>query len=232
MTVDAAAGGKPNSDAAQADKGGQSDAAATAAAAAAATAAADKATADKATADAAAAAEKDKNKGQELPARVVPDKYELKAPENARLSPSEVAEIARLAKAQQWTNAEAQEHLEAVHQSRIEQSTHFMQQLIADTDYGGDKLAETQRLANMALDRIRPKGTPRGDQLREILVNEGWGNNVHLTSLLADIGKLMDEDKPLKGLKPAAPAGDDGKTLGAKLYNHPDSVKIQEQTTR
>lgn len=234
----AAAGTKPNSDGAQADKGGQPDAAATAAAAAAATAAADKATADqpaadKATADAAAAAAADKDKKKdEPPARVVPDKYELKLPDAARVSPSEAKEIERLAKREKWTNEEAQQHLEAIHQGRLEQSTQFLQELNADADYGGDKLGETQRLATLALDRIRPKGTPRGDALRTLLVNEGLGNNLHVTSLLADIGKLMDEDKPLAGLKPRQPVGDQGKELGSKLYNHPDSVKINEQTTR
>lgn len=218
------AGAQANTEGAQADKGGQPDAAATAAAAAAAATAA--AAGDKG--DKGAEGDKGGKAKDEPPARVVPDKYTLKAPEQARLTAADITEIAALAKAEKWTNEEAQAHVDAVHQARIDESTRYLTDLTADKDYGGDKLAESQRLANMALDRIRPKGTPRGDALREILVNQGLGNNVHFVSMLADIGKLMDEDKPLSG-KTAAGAQKD---VGKSFYDHPTSIKLQEQTTR
>ena len=171
-----------------------------------------------------------KPKGEDPPARVVPDKYTLKAPEGAMLAATELSEIAALAKSEKWTNEEAQAHLEAVHQARVDESARYLTELTADKDYGGDKLAESQRLANMALDRIRPKGTARGDALRQILVHQGLGNNVHFVSMLADIGKLMDEDKPLGGKARGMDGG--AADRASKFYDHPTSQKLQEQTTR
>jgi len=167
------------------------------------------------------------DKGGQQAARVVPDRYTLKLPQDARISDSEVSEITALARDQQWTNEEAQQHLEAVHEERGRISTRYLEQLMADKDYGGEKLAETQRLANLVLDKIRPKGTARGDRLRTLLRNEGLGNHIEFVSVLADLGKLMDEDKGIAGR--AAGVGREGKSASERFYPHPDSRKLDEK---
>jgi hypothetical protein len=85
----------------------------------------------------------------------------------------------------------------------------------ADKEYGGDKWGETERLANQVLDRVRPVGTTRGDALRRLLHKSGYGNHIEVVSFLADLGKLMAEDKPTGG---AGGAGAEVTHAADKLY--------------
>jgi hypothetical protein len=133
-----------------------------------------------------------------------PEKYALTLPEGTRLDATDVAAVEQLAKANDWTNEDAQAEL-------VERSTafdaiaaRFLAETTADPDYGGDKLADTQRLANLALDRLQPKGTPRGDRTRAMLAKTGYGNHIAFVALMADVGKLMAEDSPIVG-RAAAP---------------------------
>lgn len=137
----------------------------------------------------------------EKPATGAPDKYALKLPEGAKdfLDTTDLASIEKLARSKNWTNEEAQAALEEHADALAGQSTAFRAQVEADPTYGGDKLEETQRLARTALDKIRPAGTPRGDAFRKLLVKSGYGNNLEVVSMLADLGKLMAEDQPGAG---------------------------------
>jgi hypothetical protein len=165
-------------------------------------AAADKAAADKATADAAAAAAAE---------RKAPEKYELKAPEGSTVN---LAQVEAIAREYNLPNEDAQSMVEAAHAMTVKQSETWLSELKADKTYGGDKLEETQRLANAFLDKVRPAGTPRGDGLRKLMAH-GVGNNLEVAALLADLGKMMREDGSIEG---APGGGDTAKTAADKLY--------------
>jgi len=155
----------------------------------------------------------------------VPDKYDLKLPAGAEawLDESDLAQISTVAKQHGWTNDEAQARLEEHADALVAQSAAFRAQVEADNDYGGDKLEQTQRLAAQVLDRVRPKGTPRGDALRKILVKSGYGNNLEVVSFLADLGKLMAEDQPTMR---SGGGGATNEDAASKLYDHPTSKAL------
>ena len=157
------------------------------------TAANDKAAADakaqtdadtKAQADAAAAASKP------------PEQYVLTVPEGGRVLARDVARIETIAKANGWTNDQAQAALDG-HAAEVDALNTAMQaETMADATYGGGHWPETQKLANSVLDKLRPAGTTRGDAFRSLLVTTGYGNSLEVISFLADLGKLMAEDRP------------------------------------
>lgn len=171
-------------DGAGAGKGGDGgDAAATAAAAAAA-----------------AASSGGKDGDQQVKPKA-PDSYTLTVPKGAEdyLDPTDLERHAEIAKANGWTNEEAQAYTEAVADAIAEQSAAFRSRTEADKTWGGTKLAETQQHASRFLDRIAPKGDPLGDEFRSILVKTGYGNNLAVIAAMARGGKMMAEDAPLSG---------------------------------
>lgn len=177
--------------------------------AAADTSAADKASADKAAADKEAA---DKNETPEAKAtreaaeqkaadeakNKPPEKYELKVGEDAAIfiDTEDLKLIEKVARDNGFTNEQAQRLIDDRASALAAQSDAFRGVTETDAVYGGDKLPETQRLAKVALDHLRPAGTPRGDAFRKILSKTGYGNNLEIVSLLADLGKQMAEDSP------------------------------------
>jgi len=159
-------------------------------------AAADKAAADKAAADAAAAAK-------------VPDKYELKLSDGSPLDPKvDVDQIAAFAKAQGWTNEQAQKHLEHVHaiasgltarQQEQQQKvftdlvTGWKAETLADKDLGGANQPKTEANVKRAMDRFAPEGSP----FRKLVDDTGYGNHKEFVRFVNAIGAAMAEDKPL-----------------------------------
>lgn len=127
-----------------------------------------------------------------------PEKYELKLPDGSLLADGDVARIEALARENNLPNDQAQSMLEATAATMAKQSEDWLAELTADKTYGGAKLEETQRLANAALDKVRPKGTPRGDAFRAML-GRGVGNNLEVMSFLADLGRMTKEDGPIEG---------------------------------
>lgn len=218
-----AAASTPAKPAGTTDDGKKPDAASTGdpgKAAAEGTSAEAKATADaaaKTKADADAAAEAAKKAGP-------PEKYDLKVPEGAEalVDAGMVTAMGTRAKAKGWTNEQAQAELDEVADAIAAQSAGFRTITEADPTYGGEKLQDTQRLANLALDRFAPKGTPHGDELRADLARSGYGNKLSVLAFIAQIGKAMAEDRP------GAPAGGGGsggeKSLTEHLYG-PEPAK-------
>jgi hypothetical protein len=141
----------------------------------------------------------DKKPAAEKPAAEgAPEKYTLAIPEGAEawFDDTDLKQIEKLARKGGLTNEEAQDFVDDTADSLAEQSAAFRAITAADPDYGGDHLTETTRLARLALDAVRPAGTPHGDALRRILAKTGFGNNLEVVSFLADLGKLMAEDRP------------------------------------
>ena len=184
------------------------DAAAAAATAAAATAAADKATADKTAADKAAAdlaaGTKPKDgeavkEGDTTGTEGAPEKYALTIPEGGAVDATDVAEIEKMAREHKLPNEAAQALLEQQNTYLIQRSEALAAQLEGDTDYGGAKLVETQRLARLAINAVRPEGHPRRAAFQRILDKSGYGNHVEVASFFADLGKKLAEDTPVSG---------------------------------
>ena len=177
--------------------------------------AAEKTATDKAATDAAAKKEADDkaaaeaaagNKGGEKGTKASPapagppadGKYTLELPEDAIVDDADLEKIVEVAKAKGWSIEAAQAALVEYDAALKANSEGFLAETKADKTLGGKNFAETTRLSNLALDTLRPAGTPEGDELRTLLTKSGYGNNRVVIGLLADLGKMMAEDGPLK----------------------------------
>lgn len=149
---------------------------------------------------AAAAAVKPGEKDASKPdAKKAPEKYELQLPEGGRIDSNDLAAVEQLARDNDWTKDEAQDHLDAIAESVDAQAARWLTETTADKDYGGDKLATTQKLAMQAVSKIRPEGHPRRASFLAFMNRGGAGNHLEVVSFLADLGKLMAEDSPNLG---------------------------------
>lgn len=151
-----------------------------------------------------------------------PAKYELKVGKDAAtfIDETDLKLIEKFARDKGLNNEQAQALIDDRAGALTEQSVAFRAITEADPTYGGDNLKETQRLAKVALDKLRPEGTPRGDSFRRILTKTGYGNNLEIVSLLADLGKQMAEDSPAA----EGTQGSSGKKDAASvLYDNPAS---------
>ena len=131
---------------------------------------------------------------------VVPEKYELKLPENTRLSPEFVDKVSLYAKEKQLTNEMAQEILnrEAAavdgyynqHVQLFEKTVEtWKQDAMKDPEIGGDGFTKNVELAHRALEKF---STPA---FKDALETTGYGNHPELIRIFARIGKLMAEDR-------------------------------------
>lgn len=199
---------------------------AAAAAAAAGTKTPEQLAADKATADAAALSAEAKRKADDAAAEAAkskaPEKYALKLPESGTIDAADLARVEKVARANNYTNEQAQALLDEHAGEIATMSASFLTQTKADPTYGGDHFEATQKFALAALDKLRPKGTPAGDALRGMLNKTGYGNHLAVISLLADIGKQMAEDDPMHS---SGGSGAGGKRdAAAVLYGEPAKV--------
>lgn len=155
-------------------------------------------------------------------AKKTPEKYVLKVGKDAEtfIDDGDLKLVEKLARDKGLTNEQAQSIVDERAGALLEQSIAFRAITEADPTYGGDKLATTEKHAKLALDRLRPAGTPRGDSFRKILAKTGFGNNLDVVSFLADIGAGLAEDSP--GADGGAPASSNA-DAASKLYDHPTS---------
>lgn len=152
-----------------------------------------------------------------------PEKYELKSPEGNRLTADELRQVEEVARANDWTQDEAQAEIEAIDAARRETSERFYAELKADPTYGGENLAVTEKNANAVLDRVWPKGTAHGDFVRGLLHRTGIFNNVHVIRGLSELGRAIGEDPGPGGGTGAGKGAADNKPLtsevaASKLY--------------
>lgn len=136
--------------------------------------------------------------GAAKPASEAPEKYELSIPKGSEafIDKADLAEISSVAKANGWTNDEAQAFLESQADTITTKLTSLRTVTEKDPTYGGDKLEENQQSVRRIFDRVRPEGHPRREALQRVLTKTGIGNEIEMFSFLADIGKLMREDAP------------------------------------
>ncbi len=158
---------------------------------------------------------------------VVPDKYELKLPENSPLNASHLDALASLAKEQGLSQAQAQAMLERDSASatagvefmraKAEQmSKQWLEEAKADPDFGGAKFEENVSLASRALDELFP-----GVEIRKFMDVSGLGNHPSMLKGFAKIGRMLHPEKIIgNGAQPP-----DRAPLKHRMYDHPTSPK-------
>jgi hypothetical protein len=152
----------------------------------------------------------------------VPDKYELKVPEGGavHVDATDLAAVEALARKNGWSQEDAQAYLDEHVAGAAALSERFRQETLADPDYGGEKLAATQRLTKQLIDRIRPEGHPRRESFLKLLNRGGYGNNLDVVAFMADVAKLMGEDTGAGSGR----SGEGAKRTAAEiLYDNPTS---------
>jgi hypothetical protein len=220
MSVLAAKGGKASTDSAGGtdNKGGDTTAAGAAAAGGTGDkAAADKAAADKAAADAAAAAGDKGGQGgdefkapatkEELQALIdaqleaerakfkAPDKYEL--PKDGPLGEADLAALTTEAKALGLTQAQAKQFVEQRAAAIDAVANTDYEELKNDPKIGGDKLPETEQLAEKGLAWfLSHADADEAAAINALLVTSGKGNYKGLVRIFRAIGQLQAEDNP------------------------------------
>lgn len=150
-------------------------------------------------------------------AAAAPEKYTLVVPDagKAHISAADLARLETIARANNWSNEDAQAALNEQLVFADQQATEYLALAKADKEIGGDKLEATQQLAKKLIDRVRPEGHPRRGAFLGFINRAGAGNHPEVLSFWADLGKLMGEDTPVGGH--ANPAG--GKRTQDVLYD-------------
>jgi len=155
-----------------------------------------------------------------------PAKYELKLPAGGLMDTTDLPALEKIARENDMSQEEAQAYLDEMGVTLKAQSDAYLAALKADPDYGGEKLAESQRLANAFVDRMRPVGHARRDSFLKFLNRGGALNHPEVVALLADAGKLMDEDGHVQGAGARSGAVD----TATKMYDHPTSKAADGRT--
>lgn len=165
---------------------------------AAAVAAAAAAAAPKDTPPGAPAAGTPPEKKVEAPVAGPPDKYALAIPDEAKvfIDDADVKSFEKMARETGWTNDEAQAAVDEHVRMVAEAAAGFLSTTKADPDYGGEHLPETQRLAKLGIDVLRPEGHARREGFTRFLNKVGAANHIEVISFLADLGKRASEDAP------------------------------------
>lgn len=171
--------------------------------------------------DASQPAETDKS-GEE-PAKVVPEKYDLKLAEDSPLDPSALERIAALAKAQGMTQEEAQVAVELQEEDVKafikEQKDKWHADSVADKEIGGEKLTENIALANRFFDKY---GSPA---LKTYLERTGLGSHPEVVRLFVRLGA---EDGNDKFVQPGSTVVSDTRSVADKFYGPGTEVKGME----
>ena len=137
-------------------------------------------------------------KPAEPPAKVVPEKYELKLSENSLGDAALIERVADYAKSQGLSQDEAAALLvdqEKMVTTLVEnQKQGWLKQAQVDPEIGGEKLGETSELSRRALETFDTDG-----KLRKELERFGYGNHPEVLRFTAKIGRMISEDKSVRG---------------------------------
>lgn len=147
-----------------------------------------------------------------------PEKYELKIEKDAAsfIDDADLKTIEAFARDKGLTNDQAQALVDQRANALLEQSAVFRTMTEADPEIGGDKLADTEKFSKIALDKLYPKGTKHGDEMRGLLVKTGYGNHRVIVRHFALLGRQQAEDSPNAA---GAQAGGGGqKTASEVMY--------------
>lgn len=147
----------------------------------------------------------------------VPDKYELTVSDagKAHVEDADLKTLETIAKKAGWTQDEAQAALDEHVATMDAQAKSYLELSKADKDIGGEKLEETQKLARLAISKLRPEGHARRESFLRFINKAGAGNHPEVLAFLADIGRDMSEDSPAAG---AGGGGKGEKSAESVLY--------------
>lgn len=130
--------------------------------------------------------------------KVVPEKYELKLPENSLLDQSHVEDVAAYAKENGLSQEQAQKILEreaetvsdyqqTLREKMDEASQLWKQQVVEDKELGGQNFNKNVELAHRALSEFG------SEKLKEMLEKTGFGNHPEIVRLFSKIGAARAE---------------------------------------
>lgn len=124
--------------------------------------------------------------------KVVPEKYDLKLPENLVVDPEDLGAFEEMAKAGKLSNEEAQKVLEeqVARQTKLTEakSERWRKETESDPEIGGEKLGENVEFAKRAISKFF------GPDLAKELERTGYGNRLTIVKGFAQIGRLLGED--------------------------------------
>ncbi len=158
----------------------------------------------------------------QAPKTVVPEKYDLKLPENSLLDASHTEKIAAYAKAQGLSNDAAQallnreatvvaDYAEGLKEKQKQKSSEWVDQVKGDTELGGEGFARNSELAKRVINRYG------SDALKKELNETGLGNHPELVRFVSRIGKSMSEDQLIL---PGKNAGGVSKSMEDVFYGN------------
>lgn len=123
-----------------------------------------------------------------------PEKYNLSNPDEKVVSPRLVKAVEEFARANGWSNEDAQAELVAQYEGIKAQANEFLQAAKADQEVGGQNLPIAQANVARTLDRFLPQGTSERGEFDALLEQTGYGNHPAVLRLLHRIGKALGED--------------------------------------
>lgn len=148
----------------------------------------------------------DGGEGEQAPANVVPEAYELNAPEGLTIDADLLAEATPIFKEAGLSNDQAQAILpaakslmEKTQQATIQtmidggnqQRKAWLDAAKADEQIGGNKWDASLGSAAKALDAL---GHPEGSEFRTALNETGFGNHPEMIRIFARLGQMVGED--------------------------------------
>jgi len=168
----------------------------------------------------------------DAPAKVVPETYELTAPEGTTLNPADIEAATPIFKKLGLSNEEASELLpvaadfakrvvdqanQAALSSIMEQRTTWLNEAKSDKEIGGAQFDANVVVAAKGLDAL---GFTKGSPLRNLLDDSGLGNHPEMIRAWVKVGRAIAEDSSFErsGNEPASP-----KTFAETLYPKPSN---------
>jgi len=155
------------------------------------------------------------------PAKVVPEKYDLKLPDGSILETSVVDRIAAIAKERGMSQEEAQSFLNEQNQSVAtfveERKKSWFEAVKGDKEFGGDAFTVNAELAKRVVQRFDPSG-----ELQAELDKMGYGNHPAMFKFVTRIGKAMSEDQLVV---PGAQTGTTKKSMEEIFYGEKSDKK-------
>lgn len=143
----------------------------------------------------------------------VPEKYDLKLPENAALKADTIERAAAYAKTQGLSNEHAQKVLDFVHaevqtalasqktaneEAFNQRSDQWVKEAKEDETIGGEKGAEFNANIQIAKRAVQHYF---GDKIKDVLDQTGWGNHPEIIRGFLKLGKQMEADGVVLGNK-------------------------------
>lgn len=163
-----------------------------------------------------------------------PATYELTVPDDAKrfVTDADLERFEAIARENDWTQEEAAaaltEELEHAQTRQAKAIETWEAETKADKTYGGKNLPETQRLANLAIDRVYPKGHPEREPFLAFLKESGGGVNLRAVKFFANLGRMMGEDTPSSGRSTSSSSAE----KADKFYDHPTSKKVADEAAK